>query len=208
MLTHERGVTELSKIIALDNGHGLNTAGKRTPKWTDGTKSLYTKKDFMHEWEFNRGVVKRLKDELKRCGFRVVEVSPGEEDITITKRCKLANAAKADLFVSVHANALGNVWNERVGGIETLTAKAGEGLKAGKLIQKHMVEASGLRDRGMKDGSWLGVVKMTRMPAVLVECGFMDNPAEAKMLNMAEYRSIMAKAIARGICDYFKVEYK
>jgi N-acetylmuramoyl-L-alanine amidase len=36
----------------------------------------------------------------------------------------------------------------------------------------------------------------------------MDNPTEAKMLNMAEYRSIMAKAIARGICDYFKVEYK
>ena len=198
----------MSKLIALDNGHGLNTPGKRTPIWTDGTKSTYTKKDFMHEWEFNRGVVKRLKTELERNGFRVLEVSPTEEDTSLSKRCRIANAAKADLFISVHANALGNRWNERVNGIETLTALSGEGLKAGRIIQKHMVEASGLRDRGMKDGSWLGVVRMTRMPAVLVECGFMDNPTEAKMLNMAEYRSIMAKAICRGICDYYNVDYK
>jgi N-acetylmuramoyl-L-alanine amidase len=56
----------------------------------------------------------------------------------------------------------------------------------------------------MKDGSWLAVVKYTRMPAALVECGFMDNPAEAKMLNMSEYRQLCAKAIADGIIEYFK----
>jgi N-acetylmuramoyl-L-alanine amidase len=63
-------------LIALDNGHGLNTPGKRTPKFKDGTKSTYTKKDFMHEWEFNRGVVKRMKPLLERKGFQVIEVSP------------------------------------------------------------------------------------------------------------------------------------
>jgi N-acetylmuramoyl-L-alanine amidase len=46
------------------------------------------------------------------------------------------------------------------------------------------------------------------MPAALVECGFMDNPAEAKMLNMAEYRMICAKALARGICEYYGVAFK
>jgi N-acetylmuramoyl-L-alanine amidase len=204
----KKGTIKMSKIIALDNGHGLKTAGKRTPKWTDGTVSSYTKKDFMHEWEFNRGVVKRLKLELERNGFQVIETSPTEDDTPIGKRCRVANLAKADLFISVHANALGNVWNENVGGIETLTFPSGEGLRAGKIIQKHMVEASGLKDRGMKDGAWLGVVKGTKMPAVLVECGFMDNPTEAKMLNMSEYRSIMAKAIARGICEYFKVTFR
>jgi N-acetylmuramoyl-L-alanine amidase len=67
-----------------------------------------------------------------------------------------------------------------------------------------LVWATGLRDRGLKDGSWLAVVKYTRMPAALVECGFMDNPAEAKMLNMSEYRQLCAKAIADGIIEYFK----
>jgi N-acetylmuramoyl-L-alanine amidase len=198
----------MSKLIALDNGHGIRTPGKRTPKWTDGTKSIYTKNDFMHEWEFNRGVVKRLKVELERNGFRVLEVSPTDIDTSIIRRTRAANLAKADIYVSVHANALGNVWNEKVNGIETLTSGKGESLALGKILQKHMVWASGLRDRGLKDGSWLGVVKGTHMPAVLVECGFMDNPAEAKMLNMAEYRQQMAVALCKGICEYYNVVYK
>jgi N-acetylmuramoyl-L-alanine amidase len=198
----------MSKIIALDNGHGLNTPGKRTPIWTDGTVSLYTKKNFMHEWEFNRGVVKRLKTRLENNGFKVIEVSPVEEDTSITKRTRIANAAGADLFVSVHANAAAGTWNERVNGIETLTRQSGEGLKAGRLIQKYMVKESGLRDRGMKDGGWLGVVRLTKMPCVLVECGFMDNPAEAKLLNSLDYRDKMAVAIAKGICEHYGITYK
>jgi N-acetylmuramoyl-L-alanine amidase len=198
----------MSKLIALDNGHGIRTPGKRTPKWTDGTKSIYTKNDFMHEWEFNRGVVKRLKVELERNGFRVLEVSPTDIDTSIIRRTRAANLAKADIYVSVHANALGNVWNEKVNGIETLTSGKAESLALGKILQKHMVWASGLRDRGLKDGSWLGVVKGTHMPAVLVECGFMDNPAEAKMLNMSEYRQQMAVALCKGICEYYNVVYK
>ena len=162
----------------------------------------------MHEWEFNRGVVKRLKPLLEANGFDVLEVSPTDVDTGLMKRVKLANNAKADIFVSVHANALGNVWNERVNGIETLTMQGGAGLKLGQILQKHLVWATGLRDRGMKDGSWLAVVKYTKMPAALVECGFMDNPAEAKMLNMAEYRMICARALAQGICEYYGVIYK
>jgi N-acetylmuramoyl-L-alanine amidase len=198
----------MSKLIALDNGHGLNTAGKRTPKWTDGTKSTYTKKDFMHEWEFNRGVVKRLKVELERNGFEVLEVSPTEEDTSIRQRCRTANNAKADIFISVHANALGNRWNERVKGIETLTAGKGEGLRLGTILQKHMVNDTGLVNRGLKDGTWLGVVRLTKMPSVLVEGGFMDNPAEARLLNSSEYRDVFAKALAKGVCEYYGVKYK
>ena len=198
----------MSKLIALDNGHGLNTAGKRTPKWTDGTTSIYTRKNFMHEWEFNRGVVKRLKTELERNGFRVLEVSPTEDDTPIRTRCSEANVADADIFVSVHANALSNVWNDRVKGIETLTSGKGDSLRLGTIVQKHMVNDTGLVNRGLKDGKWLGVVKGTKMPAVLVEGGFMDNPHEARLLNSNEYREVIAKALAKGICEYYGVDYK
>jgi N-acetylmuramoyl-L-alanine amidase len=198
----------MSKLIALDNGHGLNTPGKRTPRWTDGTTSTYTKKNFMHEWEFNRGVVKRLKVELERNGFQVLEVSPTEEDTPIRTRCREANNANADIFISVHANALSNTWNDRVKGIETLTSEKGESLRLGTILQKHMVADTGLVNRGLKDGKWLGVVKGTKMPAALVEGGFMDNPSESKLLNSGEYRDVMAKALAKGICEYYGVEYK
>ncbi len=52
----------MSYTIALDDGHGMETAGKRTPKFNDGT--------FMRENEFNRAVVNYLNVELKRCGFK------------------------------------------------------------------------------------------------------------------------------------------
>jgi N-acetylmuramoyl-L-alanine amidase len=193
--------------VALDNGHGLKTPGKRTPVFTDGTRSTYTKKNFMHEWEFNRGVVKRMVPLLEKNGFDALEVSPVESDTKINDRCKLANNSNADIFISIHANALGSTWNENVKGIETLVGGS-ESKKLGSILQKHMVKSSGLNDRGLKDGKWLGVVKGTKMPAVLVECGFMDNPTEARLLLSSEYRDLMAVSLVKGICEYFGVAYK
>lgn len=194
-------------LIALDNGHGLNTPGKRTPIFSDGTKSSYTGKNFMHEWEFNRRVVQLLKLELERFGFAVIEVSPTEADTPIEKRCQVANNAGAQLYVSIHANALKDgIWGNPEG-IETLTYGSGESLRIGKIIQKQLISATGLRDRGMKDGSWLGVVKGTKMPAILTENGFMDNIREAKLLLSEDYRKKVAVAHAKGICEVFGVKY-
>jgi N-acetylmuramoyl-L-alanine amidase len=185
-------------LIALDNGHGANTPGKRTPKFEDGT--------FMHEWEFNRRVVQILAVELQRCGFSVLEVSPTDEDTDLMVRTARANTAKADLFLSVHANALTGSWgNAR--GIETLTAGVGESVRVGAILQRHLVADTGLYDRGLKDGTWLGVVKYTRMPAVLVECGFMDNLNEARLLVTEEYRRVCAVALAKGVCEAYSVQY-
>jgi N-acetylmuramoyl-L-alanine amidase len=46
------------------------------------------------------------------------------------------------------------------------------------------------------------------MPSVLVEGGFMDNPSEARLLNSNEYRDVFAKALAKGVCEYYGVDYK
>lgn len=193
-------------IIALDNSHGLNTLGKRTPIFTDGIKSSYTGLNFMHEWEFSRRVVQLLKIELERCGLIVIEVSPTENDTSIEKRCQIANNAGANLYVSVHANADKGIWGN-ANGIETLTYGSGESLRIGQIIQRHLITDTGLRDRGMKDGSWLGVVQGTNMPAVLTENGFMDNLIEAKLLLSEQYRQKVAVAHAKGICEAFGVKY-
>lgn len=187
--------------------HGIDTAGKRTPIFPDGTKSPETGKNFMHENEFNRAVVKYLDAELKRCGFRTILVAPTDADTPLETRVAIANNAKADLYVSVHANANTAKWGTW-GGTETYTyGLNGESHRIGKIIHKYLMQGTPLRDRGVKDGSHLYVVKYTTMPAVLVECAFMDNLEEAKLLLSDAFRKECAIEIAKGICEAYGVKY-
>jgi len=160
----------------------------------------------MHENEFNRAVAKYLKQELERCGFRTLLVADGDTDVPLATRVQRANNAGADFYISIHANANTSQWGNW-GGIETYTYPKGESLRIGKIIHKYLLQGTPLRDRGVKDGSWLYVIKRTKMPAVLVECGFMDNLKEAKLLLSDNYRRECAKEIAKGICEGFGVKY-
>lgn len=193
--------------IALDDGHGMETAGKRTPNFKDGTKSKETGKDFMHENEFNRRVVAILKEELERCGFRVLLVAPTDADTPLADRVKLANKEKVDFYFSVHANAMKGVWGT-ARGLETFTAHKGEGLRIGKILHKHMMQGTEFADRGMKDGNHLYVIRATNMPSALVECGFMDNDREARLLLSEEYRQECAIEFAKGFCEAYGIQYK
>lgn len=198
------------KKIILDAGHGMRTAGKRTPNFTDGTKSSLTGKSFMHEFEFNKKVVLYLKEELERNGFEVETTLPSNDnvDVSLSHRVSIANRAQADLFASIHANALTGNWESKGHGIETFSYKSGSSVTFADLVQKEMIAASGLKNRGRKDGSKYYVIKYTNAPAILVECGFMDNLKEAKLLLSDSYRRLAAKAIAKGICKGFGVTYK
>lgn len=186
--------------IVLDDGHGDNgvTPGKRTPKFEDGT--------FMYENTFNKNVVKYLNEELKRCGFSTILSAPTDADTPLATRVKIANNAKADLFVSVHANANTGKWGDW-GGTETFVHPTGESKRIGTIIHKHLMQGTPLRDRGVKDGSGLYVIRNTSMPAVLVECAFMDNKEEAKLLLSDSFRRECAREIAKGICEALKVPY-
>ena len=101
---------EITPIIAIDDGHGNNTAGKRTPAFPDGS--------IMKENEFNAAVAEVLKRELVRCGFQVLMVAPEAQDIPVQTRAKRANDGQADCYISIHANAYGSDWNE-ANGLET-----------------------------------------------------------------------------------------
>jgi len=196
----------VSRLIALDDGHGMETAGKRTPTFADGTKSTETGKPFMHENEFNRAVVRKLDAHLKRCGFRTLLVAPTDIDTPLKTRTDTANNAKADLYISVHANALTGAWGSAKG-IETFYyVGRTESKRAGEIIHRSLMRGTSFVDRGVKTGD-LHVVRETKMPSVLVECGFMDNDREARLLMSDAYRSECAEEIARGICEYFGVIY-
>jgi N-acetylmuramoyl-L-alanine amidase len=196
---------EKDPLIALDDGHGMHTSGKRTPTLPAGVVSETG--NFMHENEFNRAVVKYLVQELKRCGFRTLEVAPGDDDVPLSTRVNKANAAGAHFYLSVHANAIKGAFGEW-GGIETFTHYSyANSTAAGKILHKHLLGGTKLRDRGLKNGDWLYVVRKTNMAAVLVECGFMDNLYEAKLLLSDAYRRECARELAQGLCEIYGKTY-
>ena len=190
--------------IVLDAGHGPKTAGKRTPKFEDGT--------FMHEHEFNDAVVQKLKNKLNNSGkFDVTVVSSSNYDVPLAQRVRLERLIKTDLFLSVHANALNNYWGNPKG-IESFYNKGSiKGKQYCELIQDGLIEDTGLYNRKAKSAPGpyyshsLYVLKNTYGPAVLVECGFMDNKEEAKLLLSDKYRETIAKSLFNSVCKIFKV---
>ena len=195
----------MSKLIALDSGHGIDTAGKRSPQLPNGQKTELNR-NYMNEKLFNRAVEKYLEAELVKNGFKVVKVADYEKDTSLGNRVSAANRAKADLYISIHANALAGKWGSH-GGIETFVGSSKESKRIGTIIQRHLMKGSKLRDRGVKDGSHLYVLKNTTMPAVLVEAGFMDSTTDIDFLLSDSYRRECAQEIAQAVCEAYGVEY-
>ncbi|HZK34818.1 MAG TPA: N-acetylmuramoyl-L-alanine amidase [Bacillota bacterium] len=185
--------------VAIDNGHGLNTPGKRTPPFPNTGKVI-------HEWEFNYPTAKKLNVELQRCGFKTIMVSDTSKDTPLRTRTDRANKAKADVFVSIHYNAFQGKWGTH-GGVDTFHHPSStKGKKLAAYVQKELVPATGLRDRGAQAYNFF-VCRETNMPAILCECGFMDNLEEAKLMLNEGYQQRVAEAIAKGICAYLGVKY-
>jgi N-acetylmuramoyl-L-alanine amidase len=186
------------KLIAIDDGHGMETTGKRTPIFSNGS--------FMHENAFNNAVIQLLKINLERCGFKTLVVAPGDNDIPLKTRTDAANNLKADFYQSVHANAMTGTWQDAAG-IETFHNPGSvEGEKAAKIIHKYLLQGTALKDRGVKTANF-HVLRETHMPSVLCECGFMDNIHDAQLLLTSAYRQECADEIAKGICEYFGMAY-
>lgn len=195
----------MSKLIALDDGHGMQTAGKRTPTLPNGEVSELGE-NFMHENEFNRAVVKYLDIELRRCGFKTILVAPTDSDTPLSTRVKTANNNKADLYISIHANANTSEWGSW-GGIETYYYPNSSSLKVATLLHNQLMKNNPLRDRGLKEGTWLYVIKNTNMTALLFELGFMDSNTDYKYLLSDSYRKQCAIDICKGICEHYGVKY-
>lgn len=188
--------------IAGCGGHGIGTAGKRTPPMP-GTGRV------IKEWEFNHPTSRYLKEELERAGHQFLHTSDTTVDTSISVRANKANHFNADVYASVHYNAENHLFDKYVDGVETLYRPGSvKGKKLAEFIQAELVKATGFRDRGIKPRMDLGILNLTKMPAVIVECGFMDNQKEAAMMLDVTHQKNCAEAIARGILKYLDSEGK
>ncbi len=189
--------------IAIDDGHGRETAGKRTPAFSDGS--------IMKENEFNEAVAIYLEKTLRRCGFDTLMVAPETTDTPLQTRVKRANNAKADAYISIHANAAGSGWND-ANGVESWiyegVKNGSQSYKLAEFVHNYLINATGRRDRGIKRSKDLYVLNSTKMHAVLVECGFMTNLEEATLLRNDGYRRKCAEGICKGVCSFYGKEYR
>ena len=146
-------------------------------------------------------IAKVLKKELIERGYDVYMTR--NEDIYHTpyQKSNYANQVNADIFVSIHCNAASS---ETAHGTETLSFDLdGESFRLAQAIQKSLIAATSLTDRGVKQRRDLIVLNSTSMPAVLVEAAFISNTEEKRLLMTDAFRKKIAKAIAEGIDEYY-----
>ena len=193
------------KMIAIDAGHGSNTAGKRTP---DG---------YREHW-INVRCSYFFEQALKRCGFGTVRSgwddanARDDSDPSISSRQKAIRAANVDMLVSWHANAYGEGWNS-ARGVETIIhsveAKRGDSEKLAKLIQAELIKGTKQKNRGVKTGNFgmCNAVYMKCRAAVLIEIGFMTNKTEAGFMKTDQFCREQAEEACRGVCKYYGYPY-
>lgn len=178
-------------IVVIDPGHGGPDPGGV------GSSGLY---ESHVAWK----IASMVADILMRHGIEIIFTREGDVRVSLDKRVQIANNAKADYFVSIHINSASN---PEATGTETFAYRAGtEGDKLAHSIQKELVQAINLADRGVKYNS-LKVVRETKMPAALVEVAFINNPKEEKLLKNDEFLERAAVGIAKGILKHLKIDY-
>lgn len=185
-------------VIAIDNGHGFNTAGKRTPPFPGTGKVI-------KEWQFNHPTARILKSELEGLGHTVIMVSDTSTDTPLATRVNKANQFNVDLFISIHYNALKAVWGNH-GGIETWYSTGSvKGKDLANKVQAALINKTKLRNRGIKEGTFY-VLKNTNSPAILIECGFMDNLQEASLMLDVSYQMDVSRAITEGVQEFLGIK--
>ncbi len=173
--------------VAIDPGHGGKDPG--------ATSVLGTReKDLVLE------VARMVAAELMVQGVEVIMTRSDDRFIELEERPAIATRARADLFVSIHADAAAN---RLANGFTVYVDRSPSNgsLSAANLILRRMCDnCSPTSSRGVKNASYRVLVG-SRTPAVLIELGFLTNRAEAALLGSPGYQRSAAHAIALGICD-------
>lgn len=183
--------------IGLDAGHGLKTAGKQTP---DGIK----------EWTLNDKVRDKVVAILKDYDVEIIHTdnNEGNKDEALSMRRNTYVDDRVDAFVSIHQNALNGKWGKHTG-VEVYVDKncTKEDMKLAKAIYKRLVEYTGLKGRGIKKENWT-VINQNKVPAVLVEGGFMDSTIDHPVITSEKGQDAYARAVAEGLIELLGLKKK
>lgn len=177
------------KLVVLDAGHGAKDSG------AVGVTGKYEK-------NFNLAIVLKTAELLKKENkIDFVLTRSDDTFLELKERAAIANNLNADLFISVHANSSSS---SSASGTETYYQR--ESSKAlANVMHKHLVQATGLTDRGVRYGNF-HVIRETKMPAVLLEVGYLSNKKDEELLFTEALQNKVAAAIVSGIKEYLAIQ--
>lgn len=179
--------------IVVDPGHGGRDRGAA------GVRGLIEK-------DITLALARRLGDALRtELGAKVIYTRTRDRFVSLSERVRLANRARADLYISVHANAHRQA---DVHGIETFYFEGPRSMarEFARRVQSGMMHAVrshrfGVKSLGIKAARFR-VLRGVRMPAVLVEAGFITHSSEARRLSSDAYRETIVEGIVRGVRSF------
>ncbi|OWA33356.1 hypothetical protein B9G55_22020 [Saccharibacillus sp. O16] len=181
--------TNGQKTVVIDPGHGAHDPGGL------GATGVQEKDVVL-------AVGLKVADLLRQePAINLIMTRSDDTFVTLDGRAQLANAANADLYLSIHANIANTA---SAGGTETYYADANRSKALSDIIQKHVQAATGFKDRGSKQANYL-VIRKTTMPAALVELGFLSNIAEESAMAQSDFQQTVAEAIVAGIKEYLGI---
>ncbi len=190
-------------VWILDAGHGVDTPGKRSPVWDDGSQLM--------EWASNRAIVNRIHSGLASMGIESIVLVPGDDDVPLPVRCAAANRVHADyhrraILLSIHSNAADSPqatgWEAWTSPGETASDDvarvlydcAREDLPEFKLRADH---SDGDPDKEAR----FSILTGTHCPAVLTENLFMTNAQDCAFLMSDEGKRRIATMHVRAILE-------
>lgn len=167
--------------IIIDWGHGPGTPGKETPFIQQFGRKI-------QEEEFNIPTAKMLGEKLKKSGLKVFYTAAESYDVPLNTRIARANArtAKVRIFISIHFNAVAHTFDASTASgfsvhVQEGIPKTAEAYKLALIMSNELSKGTKQTNRGVVLQN-LAVTRLTHMTAVLVECGFMDDPREALLM--------------------------
>lgn len=191
--------------VLIVNGHGVDTAGKRSP---DGS---------LREYKYAREIAEKVVSELKKRGFDAERIVTEENDISLSERCRRVNSicdrigTKNVILVSIHCNAAGNgsQWMNARGWEAWTSVGQTAADKLADCLYKAAEETDFKIRKDTTDGDpdkegHLYILKHTKCPAVLTENLFQDNKEDVAFLLSEAGKETIVSLHVKGIINYLK----